>query len=53
MRCAECKDDFPMHKLRFVRDGKVPKINMPRHKAVCYGCSKKVPIDKTSKEPPF
>ena len=45
MKCSSCKQDFTLPELMFKEDGRVPGLIMPRYKALCKDCSKKVPID--------
>ena len=46
MKCADCgKEHIGIRGLMFKEDGKVPGLIMPRYRAQCAECSKKVPID--------
>jgi len=48
MKCHDCGEDFPVSELMFTEDGKVPGLIMPRYKAQCGPCGKKIPIDDTT-----
>ena len=48
MKCEDCGLEFSVGQLMFKEDGKVPGLIMPKYRAQCADCGRKIPIDDTT-----